>query len=54
MKGASNRQVKTDRTGREIEFFFPKANPPITIMARNRREAEEKLRQHLDGNRKEA
>jgi hypothetical protein len=42
MKRVSNRQVKTDETGREIEFFFPKPTPR-TIIARTREEAEEKL-----------
>lgn len=39
----STRQIKTDETGREIEFFFPKHNPPVTVKARNREEAEKKL-----------
>ena len=43
MKGASNRRIQTDETGREIEFFFPKHVPPVTIKARNREEADRKL-----------
>ncbi|MEP5514155.1 MAG: hypothetical protein ABJP87_04390 [Bauldia litoralis] len=43
MKGNNTRQIKTSETGREIEFFFPKHNPPTTIKARNREEAEKKL-----------
>lgn len=43
MNGASNRQLKTDETGRKMEFFFPKENPPVTITARSREEAERKL-----------
>lgn len=43
MKNASNRQLRTDQTGRKIEFFFPKHNPPVTITARNLKEAEAKL-----------
>jgi low affinity Fe/Cu permease len=43
MRDTSNRHIKTDETGREIEFFFPKHNPPITIKARNREEADRKL-----------
>lgn len=31
----------------EQEFFFPKHNPPVTIKAKTREEAEEKL-QELD------
>lgn len=27
----------------ETAFFFPKANPPVTIWAKTREEAEEKL-----------
>lgn len=33
----------TDDTGREIEFFYPKHLPPVTIKARNREEADRKL-----------
>lgn len=43
MKQPSNRQIKTDESGREIAFFFPKAQPPVTVHARNREEAEDKL-----------
>lgn len=34
-------------TGAEREFFFPKHNPPATIKAKSRAEAEKKL-QELD------
>lgn len=38
-KRYSDRQMKSE----EREFFFPKANPPRTIKAHSREEAEKKL-----------
>lgn len=43
MNRYSNRQAKTTEDGRKLEFFFPKANPPQTIVARSKKEAEAKL-----------
>ena len=39
---ASNRSMQPTE-GEEREFFFPKHNPPVTVRAKTREEAEEKL-----------
>lgn len=41
-KGYSNRQMRTEED-ELIEFSFPKHNPPVTVKARTREEAEAQL-----------
>lgn len=41
-KTYSDRAMKVEQP--EREFFFPKANPPKTVMAKNIEEAEEKIK----------
>lgn len=38
-----NRAISPEPDTKEQEFFFPKHNPPVTIKAKNREEAEKKL-----------
>lgn len=45
-KGYSNRQMKTDAP--ERVYFFPKANPPQSVTAKNRQAAEKKLKDNKD------
>lgn len=45
-------QTKDMAQEEEQEFFFPKHNPPVTIKAKTREEAEEKL-QELDNPKEE-
>ena len=40
-EGYSDRQMKPKRA--EREYFFPKHNPPCTVKAKSRKEAEQKL-----------
>lgn len=42
-KNYSNRQMRSDTTGEGDLYFFPKNNPPVTIKAHSREEAEAKL-----------
>ena len=45
-KTYSDRSMKVEQP--EREFFFPKANPPQTVKAKNREEAEKKLKNTKD------
>jgi hypothetical protein len=48
---ASDRSMQPNESaGEEQNFFFPKRNPPVSVRARSREEAEAKL----DANSKEA
>lgn len=43
-KNYNNRAIKTEVGERENVYFFPKANPPVSIRAKTREGAEEKLK----------
>lgn len=40
---ASDRSMDTEREDRSQTFFFPKRNPPVSIRAASREEAEKEL-----------
>lgn len=42
-KDYKNKQMKSDEVKNKRAFFFPKANPPITIEAETIEEAEKQL-----------
>lgn len=43
LKGAKNKQMATNPAALERNYFFPKSKPPVSVRARSRAEAEEKL-----------
>lgn len=43
-KSYKDRSMKVEETDSLTEYFFPKANPPVTIRAISLEEAEEKLK----------
>jgi hypothetical protein len=42
-KAMNDRAMRAAEPGEEQDFFFPKANPPVTIRAKTLQEAQAKL-----------